>query len=80
MKTIDKLFILLMTVLILSVSSIQLFSQPEPPPLPDQHGYNGNQSTQSAPLDEGLEVLLSLGIVYLAVKMAAGKRNTIVVR
>jgi hypothetical protein len=80
MKKFSTFLMSFIVMLILSAISEKLLSQPEPPHLPDQHGYNGNQSTQSAPLDAGTEVFLSLGIVYLAVKMAGRKRNTIAAR
>ena len=66
--------------LILSVISEKLMAQPDPPSLPDQHGYNGNQSTQGAPLDGGSEVLLFLGMIYAVRKVSERKRKTIVVR
>ena len=66
------------TMLILSLLSEKSMSQPDPPPLPDQHGYNGNQSLQGAPLDGGTEVLLFLGILYAAKKVSERKRKTIV--
>ena len=77
MKQNFRLLVTAMAMLILSIISEKLMSQPYPPSLPDQHGYNGNQSPQGAPLDGGTEVLLSLGIVYLAMKVTVRKRNTI---
>jgi hypothetical protein len=76
MKNLYKLLIPILAMLILSANSDKLMSQPEPPHLPDQHGYNGNQSTHEAPLDGGTELLLSLGIVYLAAKIRAARRDT----
>jgi hypothetical protein len=66
--------------LILSLISGKLISQPDPPPLPDQHGYNGNPSPQGAPLDGGSEILLVLGMAYAAKKVSDRKRKTIIIR
>jgi len=76
MKKISRLIVPAMMMVILSVSAEKLMAQTDPPWLPDQHGYNGNQSPDGAPLDGGTEVLLSLGIFYLAMKMTVRKRNT----
>jgi hypothetical protein len=80
MKNICRLLVPVIAVLILSLASIQLMSQPDPPSLPDHHGCNGNQSPQGAPLDGGSEVLLFLGIAYAAKRVAERKRKTIVER
>ena len=70
----------IIAMLILSVISEKLMAQPDPPPLPDQHGYNGNQSPQGAPLDGGSEVLLFLGIAYAVKKVSDRKRKSIAER
>jgi hypothetical protein len=75
MKKISRLLVPAMMMMILSISAEKLMAQNDPPWLPDQHGYNGNQSPKGAPLDGGTEVLLSLGIVYLAMKMIV-RKNT----
>ena len=78
MKKYFSLFVPVIVMLILSVLSEKLMAQPDPPPLPDQHGYNGNQSPQGAPIGDGSEILLFLGIVYAAGKVSERKRKTIV--
>jgi len=80
MKKIYRLLVPVIAMLILSVISEKLMSQPDPPPLPDQHGYNGNQSPQGVPLDGGAEVLLFLGMAYGVKKVSDMKRKTIVAR
>ena len=77
MKRYYRLIVPAIVMLILLANSEKLMSQPDPPPLPDQHGYNGNKTPQGAPLDGGSEVLLFLGISYAAKKMSERKRNTI---
>jgi hypothetical protein len=80
MKKNFRLSVPVIVMLILSTFSGKLMAQPDPPPLPDQHGYNGNQPPQGAPIDGGSEVLLFLGIVYAARKVSEMKRKTIVER
>lgn len=80
MKKSYRLLVPVIVMLILSVISEKLMAQPDPPPLPDQHESNGNQSPQGAPLDGGSEVLLFLGIVYAAKKVSERKEKTIVER
>lgn len=80
MKKIYRLLVPAIMMLILSISAEKLMAQPDPPPLPDQHESNGNQSPQGAPLDGGSGVLLFLGIVYAAKKVSERKRKTIVER
>jgi hypothetical protein len=80
MKKNYKFFIPFIVMIIVSITSIVSAAQPDPPPLPEQHGYSGNQSIQSAPLDGGTEVLIPLGIFYLAIKLAGRKRNIIAAR
>lgn len=80
MKKIYRLLVPVISMLILSVISEKVMSQPNPPLLPYQHGYNGNQSPQGAPLDGGAEVLLFLGMVYGVKKVSDMKRKTIVDR
>ena len=75
MKKLYKLIVPVISMLILSVISEKVISQPDPPPLPDQHGYNGNKSPQGAPLDGGSEVMLFLGIAYVVKKMSGRKRK-----
>jgi hypothetical protein len=77
MKNIYKVLIIMMVIMNLTGLSGKMTAQPDPPPLPDQHGYNGNQSTQNAPLDGGTGVLITLGIVYLAIRVAGKKKNPI---
>jgi hypothetical protein len=66
--------------LILSLISEKSMSQPDPPPLPDQHESNGNKSPQGAPLDGGSGLLLFLGIAYGVIKVTGRKRETIIDR
>ena len=80
MKKIYRLFVPVIAMLILPVIAEKLMAQPDPPPLPDQHGDFGNQSPQGAPLDGGSEVLLFLGIVYAVKKVTERKRETIIER
>jgi hypothetical protein len=77
MKKFFRLLFLIFPMLISSVISEKLMAQPDPPPLPDQHGYNGNKSPQGAPLDGGSEVLLFLGIAYAVKKVSDRKRKPI---
>jgi hypothetical protein len=77
MKKISRLLVTAMMLLILSISTEKLMAQDDPPWLPDQHGYNGDQSPQGAPLDGGTEVLLFLGIAYAVKKVSDRKRKTI---
>lgn len=77
MKKIYKLLVPVITMLILMVISGKVMSQPDPPPLPDQHGYNGNPSPQGAPLDGGSEILLVLGMAYAVKKASDRKRETV---
>jgi len=80
MKKLSRFLFPVIMMLILSLISGKLMSQPDPPPLPDQHGYNGNPSPQGAPLDGGSEVLIFLGIVYAAKKASDRIRETIIDR
>jgi hypothetical protein len=80
MKKYFSFFVPVIAMLIVSVSSIRSMAQPDPPPLPDQHGNFGDQSPQGAPLDGGSEVLLFLGIVYAVKKVTERKRETIIER
>ena len=77
MKKIYKILVLLAAYIILSADSQNLSAQPDPPSLPDQHGYNGNQSPQGVPLDGGTEVLLVLVIAYAVKKLSERERRTI---
>ena len=76
MKTISRLLITAMIMLIMSISAEKVMAQEDPPWLPDQHGNNGNQSPNGAPLDGGSEVLLFLGIAYAVKKVSDWKRTT----
>jgi hypothetical protein len=80
MKKIYRLLIPVLTIFILSVNPGKIFAQPERSSLPDQHGYNGNQSSQGAPLEGGPEVLVFLGIAYAAKKNSDDKSKTTVTR
>lgn len=80
MKKIYRLFVPVIAMLILPVIAEKSMAQPDPPPLPDQHGNFGDQSPQGAPLDGGSEVLLFLGIVYAVKKVTERKRETIIER
>ena len=80
MKKLYRLIVPVILMLILSLISGKLIAQPDPPPLPDQHGYNGNPSPQGAPLDGGSEILLVLGMAYAAKKVSDWKRKAIIVR
>jgi hypothetical protein len=54
-----------------------LAAQPSAPPvMPDQHGNNGNYTTSTAPIDDGTEVMIFMGMVYLAGRINAGKRRS----
>ena len=75
MKKHFRILVLVIAFTVLLAISGKLMSQPGPPPLPDQHGYNGSQSQQGAPLDGGSEVLLFLGIVYAIKKMSDRKKR-----
>jgi hypothetical protein len=80
MKKFYRLLVQVIAMVILSVNSEKVMSQPDPPPLPDQHGYNGNPSPQGAPLDGGSEILLVLGMAYAATKASDRKRKTVIDR
>jgi hypothetical protein len=77
MKKNFRLLVPVIVMLILPVIAEKLMAQPDPPPLPDQHGYFGDQSPQGAPLEDGSEVFLFLGIVYAARKVSERNRKTI---
>jgi hypothetical protein len=76
MKNKFRLLVPAMMMVILSISAEKLMAQEDPPWFPDQHGYNGDQSPNGAPLDGGSEVLLFLGIAYAVKKVTDWKRNT----
>ena len=58
--------------------SMVAFAQPTPPPeLPDQHGKNGNVLQNTAPLGDGVDVLIVLGAAYVLTKGLAGRRKII---
>ena len=80
MKKISRLLALSIMMLIMTMNSETLKAQDDPPWFPDQHGNNGNQSTQGAPLDGGSEVLLLLGIAYAVKKVKDMRRNTRITR
>jgi hypothetical protein len=74
MKTTVKIFF--MIIFIAGTSLIAKSQPPAPPVLPDQHGNNGNYSTSAAPVGDGTEVMIILGLVYLIRKMKAGERRS----
>lgn len=80
MKKYYRLIVPAIAMLILLVISEKVMSQPDPPPLPDQHGYNGNPSPHGAPLDGGSEVLIFLGIAYGITKVTGRMRETLIDR
>jgi hypothetical protein len=80
MKKYYRLIVPVIVMLILTVNSEKLMSQPDPPPLPDQHGINGDPSPQGAPLDDGSTILLFLGMVYGITKVTGRKRGPIIDR
>jgi hypothetical protein len=80
MKKYYRLVVPVIAMLVLSVISEKVMSQPDPPPMPDQHGTNGNPSPQGAPLNGGSEILLFLGIAYGITKMTGRMRETLIDR
>jgi hypothetical protein len=60
-----KILIQLMIILSLTLAGTALYSQPGPPPPPDEHGLDGDQSAGGmAPIGSGVAILLSLGAAY----------------
>jgi len=80
MKKYYRLIVPVIAMLILSFIPEKSMSQPDPPPLPVQHGYNGNPSPQGAPLDGGSDVFIFLGIAYAVKKASGSMRETIIDR
>jgi hypothetical protein len=74
MKAIAKLFFVF--IFIMETSLISKSQPPAPPVMPDQHGNNGNYTTSTAPIDDGTEVMIFMGMVYLAGRINAGKRRS----
>jgi len=50
--------------------------EPTAPPLPPDHGANGNQGPAGAPIDGGLGILLALGTIYGSKKYLQLKKRT----
>jgi hypothetical protein len=76
MKKAYTFLILIMALLLTTVASVQVISQPDPPPMPEGHGNNTNPAPHEAPLNEGTETLLFLGLVYTAIKMYDRKEKS----
>lgn len=72
--------ILFLLVLVWFGISIQTATgQPPPPSASGGHGISGNQQAGSAPVGNGVVVLLSLALVYAAAKIYAQRRETEVI-
>ena len=67
--------IIVMGIFFLMNMGSHLQGQPEPPVVPGYHGQNGNSSPQGAPLGDGSEVLIILGVFYAARKYAVHLKN-----
>ena len=66
MKKIHK--VLVITLVILTATSTNLFAQVPPPPPPD-HNQSGNQPGGNAPISGGLFILIGLGVAYGSKKL-----------
>ena len=80
MKKITRLFVLSIMMLIMTINAKKVMSQEDLPWFMEQHGNNGNQSPQGAPLDGGSETLLILGIAYAVKKVSEVKRKNKITR
>ena len=80
MKKITRLFALSIMMLIMTINAKKVMSQEDLPWFMEQHGNNGNQSPQGAPLDGGSEALLILGIAYAVKKVSEMRRKNKITR
>ena len=77
MKNIIHFSILLLLLTFMTISENRIQCQPEPPPPPEQHGYNGNSSTTGAPVGNGTELVILLGLFYAGKNYIQIKRKAI---
>ena len=75
MKKNTRLFVFSFMLLILTINTDKSFAQEDLPWFMEQHGNNGNQSPQGAPLDGGSDVLFILGIAYGVKKILDMRRK-----
>ncbi len=74
MKKFIRLFFILFTVCLLSLSFSSVYANPpDPPPVPG-HGQNGNVPV-GAPIDSGVCILLLLGACYAVWKLYSAKKK-----
>jgi hypothetical protein len=74
MKKFMRLFVLLFTLCLLSLSFSSVYADyPDPPPVPD-HGQNGGDPF-GAPIDGGVGILLFLGVGYAVRKLYSLKKE-----
>lgn len=78
MKTKARMLFLSLSMLVLAISAERSFAQDDLPWFMEQHGKNGDQSPQGAPLDGGTDILALLGVAYAAKKVSdLRKKNRI---
>ena len=80
MKTKERILFISLMMLILTIKIETACAQDDLPWFMQQHGNNGNQSPQGAPLDGGSDVLILLGIAYAAKKVYSLKRKNRITR
>ena len=74
MKKFMRLFVLLFTVCLFSLSFSSVYADPtDPPPVPG-HGQNGNNPA-GAPIDGGAGILLLMGAGYATRKLYSLKKE-----
>jgi hypothetical protein len=75
MKTKVRTVFLTFMLLIITISVEKATAQEDLPWFMEQHGNNGDQSPQGAPLTGGTDVMILLGIAYAAKKISDMKRK-----
>ena len=64
MKKNIRFSIALLLISIFMLSAKKVISQPYPPSVPDQHGYNGHPQPTGIPVGNGTGILILLGLSY----------------
>jgi hypothetical protein len=78
MKKWKKFIFLFILMSIVVVVPLQIIAQPDPPSVPDRHGYNGDKTPQGVPIGSGADVFLAFGILYLAKNLVAVRKKKMV--
>lgn len=70
-------FLSIMAVVLMTISVFNpIFADPpDPPPLPGGHGNTGDEFVGNAPIDDGLTILLAMGLVYGSVAVIRARRR-----